>query len=49
MQWYVSNIEEMVIQVCQKYGLKAERNKDTGVWINEKKIAAIGSFFSLFF
>jgi len=40
---YLRALEEVLIQVCKEYGLSAERNsKHTGVWIGNKKIAAIG-------
>ncbi len=45
---YIRLLEEVVIQVCNKYGVKAGRIKDaTGVWIdgdtnNARKICAIG-------
>lgn len=40
---YLRNLEELLIKVCEEYGLKAKRNeKYTGVWIEDRKIAAIG-------
>jgi lipoyl(octanoyl) transferase len=40
---YLRALEEILIQVCAEYGLQAERNpKYTGVWIEERKIGAIG-------
>lgn len=40
---YLRNLEEVIIKVCEDFGLKAERNeKYTGVWIEDRKIAAIG-------
>lgn len=40
---YLRALEEILIQVCAEYGLQAERNpKYTGVWIEDRKIAAIG-------
>lgn len=40
---YLRALEEVIINVCSYYGLKAGRNsKYTGVWIDNKKIAAIG-------
>jgi lipoyl(octanoyl) transferase len=36
-------LEEVIIKTCGDYGLNSERNsKHTGVWIGDKKIAAIG-------
>jgi lipoyl(octanoyl) transferase len=40
---YLRGLEEVIIQTCAEYGLITERNpKHTGVWIGERKIAAIG-------
>ncbi len=40
---YLRALEEVIINTCSYYGLKAERNsKYTGVWIKDRKIAAIG-------
>ena len=42
VRWYVSQLEETIIQTCLSYGLKAERTEHTGVWIGMNKVAAIG-------
>lgn len=40
---YLRALEEVIINVCKDFGLDCERHPDfTGVWINNKKIAAIG-------
>ena len=40
---YLRALEEVIIRTCNDYGLTAQRVPDyTGVWIAEKKIAAIG-------
>lgn len=40
---YLRALEEVIIRVCKEYGLNAERNSNhTGVWLENKKIAAIG-------
>ncbi len=40
---YLRGLEEVIMNVCDDYGLKTERNpKYTGVWIANRKIAAIG-------
>jgi lipoyl(octanoyl) transferase len=40
---YLRALEEVIINTCSEYGLNCERNpKHTGVWIGERKIAAIG-------
>jgi lipoyl(octanoyl) transferase len=40
---YLRALEELIIKTCSDYGLNCERNpKHTGVWIGDRKIAAIG-------
>jgi len=40
---YLRALEEVIIQTCSEYNLDSKRNpKHTGVWLNERKIAAIG-------
>lgn len=40
---YLRNIEEVIIKTCGDYGLSCGRREGyTGVWIKERKIAAIG-------
>ena len=40
---YLRSLEEVIIKTCSDYGLKGVRDpKYTGVWIGDKKIAAIG-------
>ena len=40
---YLRALEEVIIKTCAEYGLVCERNsKHTGVWLNDRKIAAIG-------
>lgn len=40
---YLRALEEVIIRVCNEYDLAAKRIPDyTGVWIDEKKVAAIG-------
>ena len=39
---YVSQIEKTIIRVCAEFGLKGETSPDTGVWIEDRKICAIG-------
>jgi lipoyl(octanoyl) transferase len=40
---YLRALEEVIMKTCIEYGLNPHRNsKYTGVWIEEKKIAAIG-------
>lgn len=42
VKWYVCQIEKMVIRLCAEFGIKGETSPDTGVWVNDKKICAIG-------
>jgi len=40
---YLKKIEESIIILLKKYGIKGKRKKDfPGVWINNKKICAVG-------
>ncbi len=40
---YLRSLEEVIIKTCAEYGLKGIRDpKYTGVWIEDRKIAAIG-------
>lgn len=40
---YMRALEEVIIRTCSEYGLKGIRNPEfTGVWIEGRKIAAIG-------
>lgn len=40
---YLRSLEQVIINVCKEYGLETERKANyTGVWIGERKIAAIG-------
>jgi lipoyl(octanoyl) transferase len=44
---YLRRLEEVVIRVLRDYGLEGWRHPEyTGVWVGEKKIAAIGVKFS---
>ncbi len=43
LHWYVRSIEEVVIVTLRSFGLQGERIKGlTGVWVDQKKVAAIG-------
>ena len=47
VHWYVRTIEETVIRTLAHYQVQAARKSaHTGVWVNDKKIAAIGVFVS---
>lgn len=42
-RWYIYQLEEVIIQTLKEYGIKAGRKaKYIGVWVGDKKIAAIG-------
>ena len=41
--WYMRELEKLIINTLKDYHIKAERKKGlTGVWVNDKKIAALG-------
>lgn len=41
--WYLRSIEQIIVNTCVHFGLKAGRKSGfTGVWIDDKKVAAIG-------
>jgi lipoyl(octanoyl) transferase len=43
LHWYLRQLEEVVLQILASYGLAGERISGlTGVWLQEKKVAAIG-------
>ncbi|KAG5269763.1 hypothetical protein AALO_G00205810 [Alosa alosa] len=42
VRWYVCELEKTVIGLCGKFGLKAATSPDTGVWVGDNKICAIG-------
>jgi lipoyl(octanoyl) transferase len=40
---YLRGLEEVIMLTCSEYGITTERNsKYTGVWIGQRKVAAIG-------
>jgi len=43
-RWYVYQLEEAVIRTLQKVGILGERSTvNPGVWVRDRKIAAIGT------
>ncbi|KAM4627383.1 octanoyl-[acyl-carrier-protein]:protein N-octanoyltransferase LIPT2, mitochondrial [Polymixia lowei] len=42
VRWYVCELERTVIKLCGKFGIKASTSPDTGVWVGDNKICAIG-------
>lgn len=39
---YVHSLEEVIIAALPKFGLRAHRGSQTGVWVGERKVASIG-------
>ncbi|TSN57730.1 Octanoyltransferase [Bagarius yarrelli] len=42
VRWYVCELEKTVIKMCGKFGIKASTSVDTGIWIGNNKLCAIG-------
>lgn len=42
IKWYVCQIEKMIIRLCAEFGIQGKTSPETGVWIDDKKICAIG-------
>ncbi|XP_017552230.1 putative lipoyltransferase 2, mitochondrial [Pygocentrus nattereri] len=42
VRWYVCELERTVIEMCGKFRIKASTSPDTGVWVGNNKICAIG-------
>ena len=43
LHWYLRQLEEVIIQAIAPYGLQGKRVEGmTGVWVNDRKVAAIG-------
>ena len=47
MRKYVCSLEKTVIGVCRQFGISAATTSDTGVWVEDRKIAAIGKYLNL--
>ncbi|GBN57660.1 Putative lipoyltransferase 2, mitochondrial [Araneus ventricosus] len=41
IKWYVRQLENTIIGTCHSFGLTATTTSDVGVWIDDRKIAAI--------
>eukprot|EP00729_Bicosta_minor_P021023 gene21023-32893_t len=39
---YIERLEQALINTCEGFGVVAGRTEDTGVWVEDRKIAAIG-------
>jgi len=42
MKWYVSTLEQLVIDLIKEWGLVGTRSPHTGVWVGNNKICAMG-------
>ena len=43
LHWYVRTLEETIIRTLARFGIAGERHpRYTGVWVNDRKICAIG-------
>ena len=39
---YICQLQKTMIQTCKHFGLKAQSTDDVGVWVEDRKIGAIG-------
>lgn len=44
LRWYVASLEKTLVETCKRFGVQATTTCDTGVWVKDNKIAAIGKF-----
>ncbi|XP_071949880.1 octanoyl-[acyl-carrier-protein]:protein N-octanoyltransferase LIPT2, mitochondrial-like [Antedon mediterranea] len=42
VRWYICELEKCIIETCRRFDIQSETSPHTGVWVNDKKIAAIG-------
>lgn len=42
LRWYVASLENVLIETCKRFDVQAATTCDTGVWVKDNKIAAIG-------
>ncbi|KAK7499197.1 hypothetical protein BaRGS_00009457 [Batillaria attramentaria] len=42
IKWYIATLEQTIINACWQFGIQAHTTEDTGVWVDNRKIAAIG-------
>lgn len=45
---YISAVEATIVNTCHCFGIRAVSTKDVGVWVEDRKIAAIGVHASRF-
>lgn len=42
IRWYVCHLEKTIIDLCKQYNLNGKTTPDTGVWVDDRKICAMG-------
>ena len=42
LRQYIENLEKTIIETCRGFGVEAGITPDTGVWVEDRKIATIG-------
>ena len=42
LRWYVASLEKTLVETCKGFNVEASTTCDTGVWVKDNKIAAIG-------
>ncbi|XP_065174965.1 octanoyl-[acyl-carrier-protein]:protein N-octanoyltransferase LIPT2, mitochondrial-like [Sycon ciliatum] len=42
LKWYVHTLEEVIIETCRKFGVETRRTPDTGIWVGNNKVCAMG-------
>ena len=47
VKWYINTLESVIIETCKDFNITVGRTKDIGVWIDDRKIAAIGNVLGL--
>ena len=47
VRWYINSLEDVIINSCAEFGVKVGRTNDIGVWIENRKIAAIGMWYGI--
>ena len=44
MRHYIAQLEKTIMKTCSSFGIKSHASYETGVWVEDNKIAAIGRF-----
>jgi len=42
LRWYVASLEKTLVETCVRFNVAASTTCNTGVWVKDNKIAAIG-------